>query len=333
MCRLPLFLPIDYDIIIRPFLSTHGRRTIEVKNQRRRTLRVFVNGESSAAKTANVRKEIMMNKLNRRDALRLAGVGLGTMLTCGAVKAADAPAAGVNPACVEGQHSWKYAIVDPDKVARDAYYGYPEGHCMHTTFSALLFNVADALRKTDPLAADAMMQFPFHMMHYGASGVNGWGTVCGAVNAACAAIELFCGSSKTAKALESELGNYYESTMLPIFIPEDGEKIPQTISASLLCHVSSGKWCEIAKVRTDSPERTDRCSRLSADIAKKTAELLNLNIQQLNVKDSTPIVVYKRPEPSATCIKCHDKGGETSNIIGKMTCSECHPEKTVDHHK
>lgn len=277
-----------------------------------------------------------MNKLNRRDALRLASVGLGTMLTCGAaqaVRGADAPAANANPACAEGQESWKYAIVDPEKVARDAYVGYPVGHCMHTTFTSIVTNVGEALMKTDPLAGAAILNFPFHMMHYGASGINGWGSACGAVNGACAAIELFCGSSKTAKALQDEIGNYYESTMLPIYVPEDGEEIPQTIAGSILCHVSSAKWCEVAKVRTDSPERTDRCSRLSADIAKKAVELLNLNINQLNAEDPTPIVVYKRPEPAASCIKCHNKGGETSNVIGKMTCNECHPEKTVDHHK
>lgn len=275
-----------------------------------------------------------MNKLNRREAIRLAGFGLGSMLTGAAVQSAQgAEASAVNPAVAEGSEAWKYAIVDPDKVARDAYEVYHVGHCMHATFTAIIQNVGEALSKTDPLAAQAVLNFPLHMMHYGASGVNGWGSLCGAVNAACAAIGLFCGSSKTAKALQDEIGNYYESAMLPEFMPEDAEPIPQTIAGSILCHVSSGKWCHVAKARSDSPERSDRCARLSADLAKKTVELLNLNFKQLNVEESAPVVAYKRPEPTASCAKCHSKGGETSDVIGKMTCSECHPEKTVDHHK
>ncbi|MBQ9872960.1 MAG: C_GCAxxG_C_C family protein [Thermoguttaceae bacterium] len=274
-----------------------------------------------------------MNKLNRRDALRIAGVGIGAALTGAASKvalAAESPVA--NPALVESGEAWKYAIIDPDKVARDAYRDYHIGHCMHTTFMSIVRNVGEELAKTDPLAGNAVLSFPFHMFHYGSSGGNGWGSLCGSLNGALAAINLFCGSEKTLKALCDELGNYYEKTMFPIFVPDDAEPMPQTISGSILCHVSSGKWCSIAKVRTDSPERTDRCSRLSADIAKKAAELLNLNVAQLNAEEPVPIVALKRPEPAATCVKCHSKGGENSDVIGKMTCNECHPEKTVDHH-
>ena len=273
-----------------------------------------------------------MTKMNRRDAMRFAGVGLGSLFACGAAQSASAsPLPQTNPALVEGTEAWKYAIIDPEKVARDAYYGYHVGHCMHTTFTSIVTNVASALEKTDPLVSAAMLNFPFHMLHYGASGANGWGTLCGSLNGAMAAVNLFCANEKTLKAICDELGNYYERTMFPNFMPDDADPLPQSISGSVLCHVSVGKWAQVSKYRTDSPERTDRCSRLSADMAKKTAELLNLNIKALNVEEIAPIVALKRPEPAATCIKCHNKGGTTSNTIGKMTCRECHPEKTPDH--
>ena len=273
-----------------------------------------------------------MDKLNRRDALRLVGVAAGSMFAYGTAREASAADAVASPAMVEGAEAWKYAVVDPDKVARDAYEQYHAGRCMHTTFMAIVRNVGEKLADADPLASAAMLNFPFHMMKYGDSGANGWGSLCGSLNGAMAAVALFCGDSATRKTILDELGNYYERTMFPIFKPEGGEELPQSISNSVLCHVSSGKWASIAKVRTDAPERTERCSRLSADVAKKTAELLNLYLTSDVADEAKAALLSKRPEPAASCIKCHNKGGETSDVIGKMTCNECHPEKTVDHH-
>jgi len=277
-----------------------------------------------------------MSEINRRDALRTVGASLGAILTCGVVENARGAEGDVRDAAtVEGVEAWKYAVVDPDKVAADAYADYHTGRCMYTTFKAIVVNVADVLEATDPLAATALRSFPFHMMRYGDSGANGWGSLCGSLNGAMAAIGLFASTSATRAALCDELGNYYERTMLPIFKPTDADEaevMPQTIANSVLCHISSGKWVELAQVRSDSPERTERCSRLSADIARKAAEILNLNIAALNSKDVKPTVEYKRPEPTATCVSCHDKKGTNSDIIGKASCNECHPDKTPDHH-
>lgn len=280
-------------------------------------------------------------KLNRREALRTVSASVGALFVAGATNAtnvanaADASLENVtNPAQIQGKHAWKYVKLDPDAVADFAYNGYPEGRCMHTTFTAIVMSVAKELEKTDPVAARAMYEFPFYMFHYGASGGNGLGTLCGALNAAMAAINLFVSEEKMRKAITGDLALYYEHTLLPVYKPADAkdEPFPQTIANSALCHVSSGKWCELAMVQSGSPERTERCSRLSADIARKTVELLNLNIAGLTTPDVKPIVSLKRTEPTATCVSCHDKGGTTGNIIGSMTCNECHPEKTPDHH-
>lgn len=277
--------------------------------------------------------------LNRRDAIRTVGASVGALFVAGATNAARAAGAALpadgNPALVEGKEAWKYVKVDPDAVADAAYVGYPAGHCMCTTFQSIVQTVGEELEKTDPLAARELLEFPFHMFHYGASGGNGLGTLCGSLNGAMAAINLFVSEEKMRKAITSELALYYEHALLPVYVPADADDekpFPQTIANSPLCHVSSGKWCELAQVKSGSPERTERCSRLSADIAKKTVELLNLNFAGLNTPDVAPVVSLKRTEPTATCAKCHDKGGDTGNIIGSMTCNECHPEKTPDHH-
>ncbi len=281
-----------------------------------------------------------MSLVNRRDALKTVGASVGALLVAGAARTANAAAntqvnATLNPALVPGKEAWKFAPIDPDKVAKDAYEGYPEGHCMHTTFMAIVKNVAQALEKKDPAAARAIASFPFHMFHYGASGGNGYGTLCGAINGAMAAVNLFVSEDKTLKAILNEISIYYERTMLPIFKPEDeeNEPYPQTIANSMLCHVSSGKWCALAQVTSGSPERTERCSRLSADIAKKAAELLNLNVAAFHTSSVAPVVTLKRTQPTSACITCHDKGGSVGNVIGKMTCTECHDDKTPDNHQ
>ena len=279
-----------------------------------------------------------MTKLSRRDALRAAAAGVGAIVAAAASHndARADVAANASPAMVEGAEAWKYAVVDPKKVADDAYENYGVGRCMHTTFRAIVANVADALEEKDPLAAREIASFPFHMMRYGSSGANGFGTLCGAVNAAMAAVGLFVSDSDARKAILNEIGRYYERTMLPVYVPKDAdpsESYPQTIANSLLCHISSGKWVELAQVKSNSPERTERCSRLSADLARKTVELLNANFAALNSPDVAPVVSLKRTEPTATCVSCHDKSGTNADTIGTMTCSECHPEKTVDHHE
>ncbi|MBQ2849914.1 MAG: hypothetical protein IJE77_05485, partial [Thermoguttaceae bacterium] len=85
-----------------------------------------------------------------------------------------------------------------------------------------------------------------------------------------------------------------------------------------------------AQKRTDSPERSERCTRMSADVARKTAELLNLNIGTPAALEAAPVVTFKRQEPSATCYSCHGKGKKNSDVIAKMSCNECH-EQAVDH--
>ena len=281
-----------------------------------------------------------MSLVNRRDALKTVGASVGALLVAGAAKTANAAAsaqvvATLNPAKVPGKEAWKFAPIDPDQVAKDAYDGYKKGHCMNTTFVAIVTNVAKALKKTDPAAAQVLESFPFHMFNYGASGANGNGTLCGSVNGAMSAVNLFVSEEKTLKAILNEVSIYYERTMLPIYKPEgeEDEAFPQTISNSILCHVSSGKWCALAQVQSGSPERTERCTRLTADIAKKTAELLNLNVAAFHTSDVAPVVTLKRTQPTSACITCHDKGGSVGNIIGKMTCTECHDDKTPDNHQ
>ena len=267
----------------------------------------------------------MSNGMNRRDALRLAGLTAGTFFAGGSLSAFAAEKA-------EAGEFWKYAVVDPQKVADTAYENYSVGRCMYATFKSVVYNVGLELEKVDPIAAAPILQFPYFMMKYGDGGANGWGSLCGSLNGAMAAISLFVPNSDKRKALCDEIANYYEQTMFPIYQPanDDFGPMPQTISGSILCHVSSGKWASLAQKRTDSPERSERCTRMAADVARRTAELLNLNIGTPAALDAGPVVALKRQEPSSTCASCHDKGQKNSDVIAKMSCNDCH-DQAVDH--
>ena len=54
--------------------------------------------------------------------------------------------------------------------------------------------------------------------------------------------------------------------------------LPQSESDSVLCHISVSKWCYINKIEAESKQRSERCGRLTADVAAKTAEILNAKI-------------------------------------------------------
>lgn len=82
----------------------------------------------------------MSNEMNRRDALRFAGLAAGAFLVGGSAGNASGAEAGVGGV-------WKYAVVDPQKVADTAYENYKVGRCMYTTFYGIVYNVGLALEK------------------------------------------------------------------------------------------------------------------------------------------------------------------------------------------
>jgi hypothetical protein len=76
----------------------------------------------------------------------------------------------------------------------------------------------------------------------------------------------------------SELMQYYSDTSMPNFTPAKAKiqaNIPKTVAGSPLCHVSVGKWMKAANKELGSPERKDRCARLTGAMAFQTVTLLN----------------------------------------------------------
>jgi hypothetical protein len=169
------------------------------------------------------------------------------------------------------------------------------------------------------------------MMRYGGGGIAGWGTVCGSLNGACAIITL--ASGKAYGKITNELMAWYGTTAFPSeaanryaanheYLVEKYKTdavLPTTISGSPLCHVSVNTWCRETGFASGSPQRAERCARLTGDVAAKAAELLNAFARGTLVTGE-----FEQSE----CSSCHFMGENFESgqfIIGKGTnCTDCH---------
>ena len=173
------------------------------------------------------------------------------------------------------------------------------------------------------------------MLAYGKSGVAGYGTLCGALNGAAAAIGLYLGTankkapeSKARDKLIAELFAWYEQAQLPAFKPTADQAaqvkgkaidMPATCARSVLCHRSVGVWCKSSGHCASSKERSERCARLTGDVAKKTVELLNAHLAGQKVEG-------KPSQEAQDCLSCHGKGKSVDNAKTKQNCTVCHSD-------
>jgi len=252
-----------------------------------------------------------MEKVTRRQVIGSVGLVLGAGLVAGGVRPAFAKTEGS-----AREVPWPYRELDPETVAERGYQGYYKKHCMYGVFSAVVGELADRF-------GAPYQNFPMDMMEYGAGGVAGWATLCGALNGAAAAIYLL---SPTPKPVIDELFSWYTVTELPEYRPKNAKfDIASSVAGSPLCHVSVGRWCEASGFSSFSKQRSERCAWLAANVAKKTVELLNAQAQG----KFTP--VHPIPKEIQECRGCHGKGGEVENTRGKMSCTQCHQQEPEDH--
>lgn len=180
--------------------------------------------------------------------------------------------------------------------------------CGFGTFNALIGQLADGV-------GAPYTTIPLQMMDWAGAGVVGFGTLCGTLGGACAAIGLIC-DGRDARAFISDLLTWYSETALPtnLFAPDGA--LPQSVAGSNLCHVSLTRWCTSAGFASGSPERLERCSRLAGDVAAKAVELLNRGALGL-----------EKPSEKTVCRSCHYMG--TNYAVGQFThgemnCHTCH---------
>lgn len=256
-----------------------------------------------------------VSPLSRRSFLAASGlVAAGTTLPLEQARGDTLPALPPLP--------WPYPAsgLPVDDVRKLGYCLYfLEGGCGHGSAQALI----------DPLAAllpEPWSRLPRGLYTYGAGGVVGWGTICGALNGVLAVMDLLGVHGKLGNALM----DYHCTTLLPTralegWIPDDARvPIPltgtvQTIAASPLCHNSVSKWAAAAGVPVADATKRDRCAKIVGDMVAQAATLLN----DYFLRAITP-PAWTPPTRYAACYNCHTQPTMIPSQQGRMDCVECH---------
>jgi hypothetical protein len=216
-------------------------------------------------------------------------------------------------------HPWTYRKLDPKKTAELGYEGFWTGRCGYGTFNAIIGQLG--------------YQFPSEMFIGFQGGIEDFGSLCGALNGAACAIGLLTqgkggklGKEGPRKELISELYIWYEKTKLPIFKPAKQNKetkpIPSAETGSVLCHSTLARWAKKSGFTMDSNERSERCARVTADVARKTAEILNANL-------AGSFKFGGLGDHAKYCYKCHEVKMEHGAKV-KMDCALCHKGTLTD---
>lgn len=251
-----------------------------------------------------------MSRISRRNMLVAAGGAVfGGLLTYGKLSAAMPS--------LPAYDRWNPHKLDPVECAPYAYAGYwNNGYgCCYGSFYSIIGVMAEKY-------GAPYNQFPFHMMEVGKSGISEWGTVCGALLGAASAMALFWGR-KERDAMVDELFRWYEKAAFPMFNPGkdaigvEGD-IPTHVSDSVLCHISVSSWSYATGIPAGSKTRSERCSRLTADVAAKAVEIMNAKI------DGNFVALHGKQESLEQCSSCHAKDAEKPILKGKQDCAPCH---------
>lgn len=260
--------------------------------------------------------------MNRRKALKIAaGVIAGS--GSGLFAASYATRPGVPPVkdphmidYTPAESNWHFASLDPEATAQRAYDFYSEGSCMYAVMKSVITQLAENI-------GEPYVSFPVHMFKYGHGGIGGYGSVCGAINGAAAVIGLLVHDKGIQDLMINDIFGWYEKEPFPVFKPlkANFDYTPAaTVSNSVLCHASNTNWCNTTGYKVSSNERKERCRRLTADVAHKVADCLNM------VNANVYISGMHTDNSSATCISCHGNEGKLKNTAVQMNCKSCHSE-------
>ncbi|MGQ9491630.1 MAG: C-GCAxxG-C-C family protein [Anaerolineae bacterium] len=203
---------------------------------------------------------------------------------------------------------WQYVALDVEQTRKLGHQAFYTGECAYGAFSAIMQQLADKV-------GFPYDQFPVDVMRFGAGGVAGQGTLCGALLGSAMAISLVV-APDTAKKMISDLIAWYSQTPFPsetankyatnheylVTEYKSDKALAQSVSKSPLCHVSVTEWCKASHFASGSPERAERCGRLTGDVAAHAVELLNAQFA------GSFAATYKLSSESQVCMTCHTKG-------------------------
>ncbi len=116
-------------------------------------------------------------------------------------------------------------------------------------------------------------QIPASAFTVAAGGYAGLSTLCGALGVAAAFVGMVCDTDKQ-KEIVKDLWKWYEKAEFPAYQPGN-MNLKTTVANSALCYDSVGQFMQAEGVAYADPRRKERCAGVTAEVAKKTAELLN----------------------------------------------------------
>lgn len=265
----------------------------------------------------------MEEKITRRDILAKAAVlGVGIAVGSAGTRVAsadtaehgstepeskkDEPQSGEEP--IMRQWPWPYVKLDPVETAELAYNGWYELGCGGTVVMSIFSQLAKKV-------GDPYKSFPDESFVIFEGGLGGWGTLCGSLNGAAMVCSLIIGpptKDETSVLMAINTMDWYSHAIMPIYVPKEPranvDGIVHTVSDSPLCHVSVGKWEKKSKFATSSPERKDRCARVSASVAYKLVMTLNEWVDGNYHEEVTWFGPQKALMPAQyNCADCHGK--------------------------
>lgn len=203
---------------------------------------------------------------------------------------------------------WPYVKLDPATTAEIAYNEWYRVFCG----AAVVSSVFSQLREK---VGEPYKSFPIDAFVFLEGGMAGWGTVCGSNAGANIVANAIIGpriagpECQHGHSIGSDMMEWYSESALPNYTPKEPKQktaIIQTTSNSPLCHVSVGKWMKKSGFALGSPERKDRCARITASVAYKL-------VQDLNAWKDGKYAVKSTWAP-----------GKTMGITGQQNCGECH---------
>ncbi|WP_417347691.1 cytochrome c3 family protein [Ferrimonas sp.] len=262
--------------------------------------------------------------MHRRDALKniigITSCAAGAALVPGIANAAD-------DWVLKPGERLAYARLDPAEVAALAFQdNVKAAGCMYQVFHALVTSLANS----DSPDAAKWAQIPTALSVFGGAGVLYQGTICGCNNAIGMLYNILKINGEKPHSLE-QISAYYSQMPLPrndqTFLDAVGYSMEQfdeeikvqTEAHSLLCHASLTRWSKAAGIPIS--KKANRCTLLSASIAWRAVELLNM---ELDGED-----LHTAPGDSEVITQCqschtHEDTFPTSVRAYHMECDSCH---------
>lgn len=215
---------------------------------------------------------------------------------------------------------WPYVRLDPWEAARRAHDHYlDKDGCGSGAWLGLLSLLREKV-------GHPYTTMPDMMFDHASNGYANQGTLCGALGACAAIINLVAYYEKgTHEKLIQNLFHWYAHTPLPSTrfdaisaYPDQ----PQVVPNSPLCHVSESTWVSAAGTSVNSEEKRARCAKVTAETVYQTVVILN---EYLDGKFAA--VSAGLSAETEYCLSCHGPQG-ADNQQGMMTCSVCHDDHT-----